>query len=57
MAFRSDAKTVPKIASEFLKPCGNRVQASCLFSPILGFFPSEGKNRLALWWGQVDAKE
>jgi hypothetical protein len=40
-----------------LKPCGNRVQASCLFSPILGFFPSEGKNRLALWWGQVDAKE
>jgi hypothetical protein len=37
-ALRSDAKTVPKIVGEFLKTCGNQVQVSCPFSPVLGFF-------------------
>jgi hypothetical protein len=35
-AFRSDARAVPKIMGEFLKPSGNRVQVSCPFSPVLG---------------------
>jgi hypothetical protein len=30
-----DAKAVPKIVGEFLKPCGNRVQVNCPFSPVL----------------------
>jgi hypothetical protein len=34
-AFRSDARAVPKIVGEFLKPCGNRVQVNCPFSPVL----------------------
>jgi hypothetical protein len=34
---RLDSKAVSKIVGEFLKPCGNQVQVSCLFSPLLGF--------------------
>jgi hypothetical protein len=36
-AFSSGARAVLKIVGEFLKPCGNRVQVSCPFSPVLGF--------------------
>jgi hypothetical protein len=36
-ALRSDAKAVAKIMGEVLKPCGNQVQVSYLFSPVLGF--------------------
>jgi hypothetical protein len=32
-AFRSDAKAVPKLVGESLKPCGNQVQVSCPFFP------------------------
>jgi hypothetical protein len=35
-AFWLDARAVPKIVGEFLKPCGNRVQVNCPFSPVLG---------------------
>jgi hypothetical protein len=34
-AFRSDAKAVPKIVRGILKPCSNRVQVICLFSPVV----------------------
>jgi hypothetical protein len=36
-SLRSDSKAVLKIVCEFLKFCGNWVQASCPFSPLLGF--------------------
>jgi hypothetical protein len=55
-ALKLDDKAVPKIVGEFLKPCSNQPQVSCPFSPVLGFFPLEGKNRLALW-GQTDAEK
>jgi hypothetical protein len=31
------AKVVQKIVGIFLKPCGNQVQVSCPFAPLLGF--------------------
>jgi hypothetical protein len=36
-ALRLDAKTDLKIVGEFLKTCGNQVQASSPFSSVLGF--------------------
>jgi hypothetical protein len=36
-ALRSDAKAVPNMVGEFLKPCSNRVQVSFPFSSLLGF--------------------
>jgi hypothetical protein len=36
-ALRSDAKVVPKIVGEFLKPCGNWVEVSFPCSPLLEF--------------------
>jgi hypothetical protein len=37
-ALRLDAKAVLIIVGKFLRPCGNQVQISCPFSPLLGFF-------------------
>jgi hypothetical protein len=42
-AFRTDAKAVPKMVGEFLKPHGNRVQISCPFSPVLEYFHWKAK--------------
>jgi hypothetical protein len=42
-AFRLDAKTVPKIVGEFLKPCGDQVQVSCPSSLVLGFYHWKAK--------------
>jgi hypothetical protein len=33
-AFRLDARAVPKIVGEFLKPYGNKIMLSCPFSPV-----------------------
>jgi hypothetical protein len=49
-----DAKAVPNIVGEFLKPCGNRVQVNLFSSTRV--FPLEGKDGLALL-GQVDAEK
>jgi hypothetical protein len=46
-----DAKAVPKIVDEVLKPCDSQV-----FFPSTGIFPLEDKNRLTLW-GQADAEK
>jgi hypothetical protein len=32
---KADAKAVPKIMGEFLKPCGNQVQLNCPVFPVL----------------------
>jgi hypothetical protein len=46
---RLDAKAVLKIVGEFLKPCGNQVQVSCSFSPLLGF--THWKAKIGWLWG------
>ena len=35
-AARSAARASPNRVGEFLKPCGSRVQASCVFLPVCG---------------------
>jgi hypothetical protein len=47
--FRLDAKAVPKIVGGFLKLCGDQVQVSCPFSPLLGF--SHWKAKLGWFCG------
>jgi hypothetical protein len=48
-AFRLGANPVPKIVGEFLKPCGNWVQANCPFSLVLGL--SHWKRKIGCPWG------
>ena len=40
----SAARASPNKAGEFLKPCGSRVQVSCVFLPVCGSSHSEANN-------------
>jgi hypothetical protein len=54
-ACKSDAKAVPKMVEEFLKPCGRPVQVNCC-PPDWGVLPLESKDGLAHRC-QLDAEE